>query len=292
MKRHPEIEQTAVYSIVRLAPDPVRQEFVNVAVVVASVGNLSIRALPEVTAHVRAIAPPEARRLIPDLEPMLGSLLSGVEPIRSLTRLATEDGLSGFEFTAPRRLVIDARYETASLVAERLYSEYVAPRRWAPERTRGPHLDSLVKRTILSASNLERSRLAVGLRIRTPLLEYSFPLAFANGRATIVQGVDLAVSEYRQEEHTLGAIARIAEATRVLPLEPNWITLVKPGENSARFRRRLGGFSQVLGIGQIDELVGMVAREAERPIEALFELAGVKEVERHETEVEIVLNRT
>lgn len=286
-----EINQTAIYSIVRLAPDPVRQEFVNVAVIVVSTGDIAIRALPEVTPHVRALAPPEARKLIADLEPMLGGLLSGAEPVASLNRLAL-DGLSGFELTTPRRLVIDSRYETASMIADRLYSDYVAPRHWAPERVRGPHLDSLVKRTILAAPNLDRKLLAIGLRIRTPLLTYSFPLAFANGNATIVQGVDLSVNEYRQEDNTLGAIARIAEATRVLPMDPTWISVVRPGENSARFRRRLGGFSEVLNISQMAELVGRVAREAERPVEAVFGLTSVKSVERHDDEVEVVLAQT
>lgn len=278
-----EKEEPVWFSVVRMAPDPVRQETANVAVIVAGLAGVEVRALKEATPQVRAIAPPQASALIPTIEKTLLGLMQGGGPER-LHQLSS-DGLGGFLITEPKRLVLDRRHESVESAAEMLYGEYIRPRSWRTEEAAHPRIETELKRAFRLGSGVLRERLALGLTVKGRFADYRFPLAYANGKPTIVQAVDLDVKKASQDEQTQATIATVAEVERLLDIHPAWLTVVRRGTGWQKYAGRLGAFSETVEIDHLDALVGRVAGEADRPVEAAFVERGIPAERHNETVV-------
>ena len=278
-------EESVWHSIVRLAPDPMRQETANVAVIVASKQDLVVRAIKEPTAQVRAIAPPSVQRLVFTLESSLRSLLESGSPDEALAQLAA-DGLGGFVITQPKLLLMDPRRDTIGLIADTLFHDYAQPRRWARSAAEGQRVESRL-RDLVRKADVPRDRIALGLVVRGVYAKYRFPLAYANGRATIVQAVDLDVTKDSQEQQTRETISNLVETDKLLhQMKTHWITVIQPGSRWHQFEGRLRSFSETLLIDDVSDLVKRIAAEVDHPIEDAFGAVGI-EAQRKVNEVVI-----
>lgn len=283
------------YSVIRLTPDAVRRESINVGIICWGDTAQSVRVIGEITPAIRAIAAPNVRQALGELEDQIASMLKG-RSLDDFKRL-TEQGISGFELTSPKRLVPDREGTPPSTVAELLYQDYVAPRRWRhPSSSPGSRLDREVRERFLGDNSLNRQRLALGLTVRAPGVTHTFPVAYANGHTTIVQAVDLAVKEPTQEKNVNEAIAAIAETDRILreslPRPSDWVAVVRRGPEGRGEEGRLARFAEVISSIRLDELVDRVRREADSDIESMIRPHHGLAVHREQARVEIDLEAT
>jgi Protein of unknown function (DUF3037) len=265
-------ETTVWYSVIRLIPDPLREEFVNVGVILISGESHAIQMLPAVTPVLRALAPPQTRRSLSDLEPWLASQLSEGARLSRLQQLI-QDGMSGYGFSQPRRRVMDVRVQSLRTMAANIYRDFVEPRRWKDPYARAhlTRLDTQVKQE-LQQFDLPRDRVATGLQLHKDSLHFDFPLAFVNGSLNLMQTIDFGVQRDSQLTNLSKAIAHIAEVEKALaPAELSWTNLVRTGEGSYPLQKRLEPFGTTITADRLDEVVRRVRDEATRPIEAYFE---------------------
>jgi hypothetical protein len=320
-----EVELT--YSVVRLVPDQIRQEFANVGVVVVAPGMVLIRTMREPSPLVRAIAPPTTKELFDRLPSLIVNRLglAATAPPSNLPLLSERDSaptstntlalvhgpdqpagqsvlarlressLSGLWFTDQETVVTNLAQETPFEVANELYDEFVKPRRWLwNPTTASGRLQTQVRRSIRRALRKNAMSAATGLELVTRWGTYDFPVAYANGVVTLVQAVDLDVTPKQQQANTRTAIAVHAETDALLEaMSPSieWLSVVKAGSDSDPFFERLRHFSpRVLLDTQIAELTAQIEELGGTPVEDFFRTHGF-EAKRQESAVEVFADR-
>jgi hypothetical protein len=312
------------YSVVRLLPDQIRQEFANVGVIVVSADVVVVRTMREPSPVVRAISPPTAKELLERLPGLvmsrLGLALAPASDAPSLGTLGAargqasstfvgfipesnrsrrdellarlrESSLSGIWFTEQEIVLSNPVEETPVDVANDLYDEFVRPKRWPWSPATGVgRLQAQVKRYVKETVTKNALSVAAGLEVRSKWGTYDFPVAFANGTLTLVQAVDLDVAPKQQQTNTRAAIAVQVETYALLETMSSnveWLNVVKEGPDSAAFFERLRHFSpRMLLDTQVRELASQIEVEGGTPVEDFFRDHGFA-AERQESRVEV-----
>jgi DUF3037 family protein len=304
-------DRELLYSLIRLQPDLEREEFATVGVLLwdPRMGIVRLKTLIEPSPLVRAIAPPSVRASLQELPFAIQDRLKrsgviwqqnaveyGLNVGRGVTdgiAVLIDKGIRGFEFLEPSPVLVDSARESDEEAIERLFDDFVRPRRWPWGGHAGrSRLDSDVRKFVRARVTERATNVAVGLRVRAGYVAHDFPVAYANGKASFVQAVDLDVSSVRREIHTSSAIAQVAETNRLLQsfaADLEWITVVRRGDDSGSYERRLENFSsRVVPENDLTQFVRDVEREATTPIESFFMRIGLQAVREHSA-VELVV---
>lgn len=282
------------YAIVRALPDLLRGEMVNFALVGTFEGQLLLRT-SGVTRCLDAILNDSQAYACEHFTESIQGLVSDGFPaltdgkIRT-TKVATEyfleylhfEGISGFLVDAPRSVPVTGEIKRARVVFEDLFSKLILPipkiiYKPGPSRSRA----RTVVNRIIDHIDIERKRVLTNVVVKEASSDsaYQVDFAYANGKATLGQTVDLDTSLATQAKSTDHAIANIADLQRVLGSQgTRWINVVqltRGTEESAAFLQRLQHWGQTIKLPEDrNYFEQMIEHEAKSDVRHLLSSKG------------------
>lgn len=282
------------YAIVRALPDLLRGEMINFALLGAYRGQLLMRTSGVTRCLEGILNDSQAYACKHFAESMFGLIGEGfpalfdgkirtenLATVRFLEYLHFE-GLSGFLVDAPRSVPVAGDIETARETFEDLFSKLILP---IPKIAYKPGASRSRARTvvnrIIDQIDIHRNRVLTNVLVKEAASEntYRVDFAYANGKATLGQTVDLDTSLSTQAKSTDHAIANIAELRRVLGTKgTGWINVVQlshGADESAAFLQRLRRWGQTIKLPEDrNYFEQMLEHEAKSDVRSVLSTRG------------------
>lgn len=283
------------YAIVRALPDLLRGEMVNFALIGTFCGQLIMRT-SGVTRCLDGILNDSQRYACENFVESINSLVQRGVPVLFDGQIGTEktpterfleflhfEGIPGFFVDSPRSVPLIGEIDTARETFEDLFNKLILP---IPKITYRINASRSRARTvvnhIIDQFDIHRTRVLTNVVVKVAASEnaaYRLDFAYANGKATLGQTLDLDTSLSTQAKSTDHAIANIAELQRVLGTsETRWINVVQMssgGEESAAFVHRLQNWGRTIKLPEDrNYFEQMLEREAKSDVRRVLSAKG------------------